>query len=343
MDVRKKSITIIDVAAAAGVSKTTVSRYLNGKFEFMSSQSRERIAATIERLNYRPNNLARGLKSKRSKLLGVIVSDIKNPFSSILLKGIGDCCERYGYGVLITNTDDDPVKEREYIEAMIDQHVDGIILNTTGQNLPFLMQMVKEDMPIVLADRPIEVKLFDTVRTEDRKSMFEGLQHLYDQGCRSVGLFTEALENGTRICRSEAYQDAYREIFGKVPQIYFVDTAKEEETVAVLEQFMADNAGVKRAIFTANGTVTLQVVRTMLQAGLHFPEDIALCGFDNWEWTGLVEDGITVVEQPTYKVGRECVKRMMARIYRSPNALPKLIELPCNLIIRKSSQSITKR
>ncbi len=96
MDVRKKSITIIDVAAAAGVSKTTVSRYLNGKFEFMSSQSRERIAATIEQLNYRPNNLARGLKSKRSKLLGVIVSDIKNPFSSILLKGIGDCCERYG-------------------------------------------------------------------------------------------------------------------------------------------------------------------------------------------------------------------------------------------------------
>jgi len=343
MYARKKNITIVDVAAKAGVSKTTISRYLNGKFEFMSSASRERIAAVIEELGYRPNNLARGLKSKHSKLLGVVIADITSPFSSILLKGISDCCERYGYGVLITNTGDDPKKEREYILSMIDQHVDGIILNTTGKNQEFLLQLAKDDVPLVLADRPLAVKAFDTVRTADREITFTALGHLRERGYTSVGLFMEPLENGTRVCRCNAYQDAYREIFGKMPQVYFIEKLEEAAVIPLLQEFQQDNAGESRAILTANGVATLQVVHGMKRLGLAFPDDIGICGFDNWEWTELVDDGITVIAQPSYKVGRECVKRLMMRLYRNSKALPRSIELPCELLVRNSTNRQVNR
>ena len=336
MDAKGKNVTIVDVAERAGVSKTTVSRYLNGKFEFMSEESRSHIAAVIESLGYRPNNLARGLKSKRTRLLGVVIADITNPYSSVLLKGISDCCERYGYGVLITNTDGDPAKERAYILSMIDQHVDGIILNTTGKNLDFLLERARDAVPIVLADRPLEVRLFDTVRSADRAIIYEALRHLKAQGFRQPGLFMEPLENGTRICRCNAYQDACREIFGTLPKVYFVngqDRAKE-----LLQQFMEETAEEKRAILTANGVATLAVVHAIEDLGLHFPEDLGLCGFDNLSWTELVAGGITVVEQPAYQVGKECVKRMMIRLYRSPQGAPVHTELACRLILRHSTE-----
>lgn len=147
--------------------KTTISRYLNGKFEYMSEESRQRIADVIEELGYRPNSLARSLKSKQSFVLGVIVSDITSPFSPILLKGISDCCDRYGYRILIANSDDEPRKERDYIMNMIDQSVDGIILNTTGGNDEFLRETADMGMKFVLADRTIDLDLLIrcTVRT----------------------------------------------------------------------------------------------------------------------------------------------------------------------------------
>jgi len=335
MEKKKKNITIVDVAAKAGVSKTTISRYLNGKFEYMSEDSRKKIARVIEELAYRPNNLARSLKSQQSRMLGVIVSDITSPFSSILLKAVSDCCERYGYRILIANSDDDSKKEREYILSMMDQQVDGIILNTTGKNAEFLTQMSQNGLPFVLADRPLEVKLFDTVRTADRDATFDILKYLKKKGYTSVGIFMEPLNNGTRIRRCNAYREAYPEIFLSTPQVYFLDSPERDEML--LRRFITENEGERKAIFTANGVTTLRVVQAMKRMNLQFPEDIGICGFDDWEWMSLIDGGITVIAQPTYKVGRECVKRMMLRLHRNRNALPRTIELACALIIRQST------
>jgi len=337
VDQKKRNITIVDVAAKAGVSKTTISRYLNGKFEFMSNESKAKITQVIEELAYRPNNLARSLKSKRSRLIGVIVSDITNPFSAILLKGIGDCCERYGYGVLITNTDDNPKKERDYILAMLDQRVEGIILNTTGKNNEFLQQLAQSGITIILADRPIDISIFDVIRTADREITFTALRHLKMRGFTRVGFFSEPLENGTRLSRSQAYRDACYEIFGIEPQTYIIDKTNQNMGDVLIEEFRQKNRGQRMAIYTGNGIATLYVVQALKRMGISFPNEIGICGFDNWDWTDLVDGGITVVAQPSYKVGRECVKRMMFRLHRNHNAAPRRIELPCELVIRNST------
>jgi LacI family transcriptional regulator, kdg operon repressor len=332
---RAKRVTIVDVAAKAGVSKTTISRYLNGKFEYMSEKSRERITGVIKEMGYRPNNLARSLKSQHSRMLGVIVSDITSPFSPILLKGISDCCERYGYRILIANSDDDPAKEREYILSMLDQQVDGIILNTAGKNTDFLMEVAKNGVPFVLADRPLEVKLFDTVRTADQEIMVELLRYLKGEGYERVGFFLESLTNTTRIRRCNAFRDTYPEIFHEAAPIYLLDSQADHETV--LRRFMLENEGKRKAVYAANGVVTMHVVKAMQNLGLQFPADIGVCGFDDWDWMSLVSGGLTAVKQPTYRVGRECVKRMMHRLHRNKSAMPKNIELPCTIIVRGST------
>lgn len=337
MEQTGKNITIVDVAREAGVSKTTISRYLNGKFEFMSEESKQRIAEVIRALNYRPNNLARSLKSKKSRLVGVLVSDISSPFSSILLRGISDCCDRYGYGVLITSTDDDPRKERDYIMSMIDQRVEGLIINTTGQNNAFLQEVAKLGIPMILADRPIAPQSFDTVRSADYPVTMEVMTHLKARGYKMVGLFTEALSNGTRLSRASAYAAACRDILRVEPDVYVIEEKAQESARERLQAFMEKHEGERKAIFTTNGVATLRVVRALRELRLKFPEDVGVCGFDNWDWMALVDGGLTVVSQPTYKVGRECVKRMMFRLHRGKNAAPRLIELECQLLIRNST------
>ena len=332
---KRKKVTIVDVAAKAGVSKTTISRYLNGKFEYMSEESRQRIADVIEELGYRPNSLARSLKSKQSFVLGVIVSDITSPFSPILLKGISDCCDRYGYRILIANSDDEPRKERDYIMNMIDQSVDGIILNTTGGNDEFLRETADMGMKFVLADRTIDLDLFDTVHSADRDAIGQMMRYLKGVGYESVGFFTQPLTNSTRINRCQIFREVYGSYFDGMAQVYFLE--KKQRDANVMQEFMRRNIDTKHAIFTGNGVATMRVVQTMRDLGIYFPQETGLCGFDDWEWMNLVGGGLTTIALPTYEVGKECVKRMMHLLNYSRAGESRQVELPCTLQIRHST------
>lgn len=331
---KRKKITIVDVAAKAGVSKTTISRYLNGKFEYMSEESRQRIADVIDELGYRPSSLARSLKSKYSFMLGVIVSDITSPFSSILLKGISDCCQLYGYRILIANSDDEPRKERDYIMSMIDQSVDGIILNTTGGNDEFLREMAEGGMHFVLADRTIGLDLFDTVRSAERQAIDDMLRELKRANYEQVGFFTQPLVNSVRINRVRLFRELYGQYFSGNPQVYFLENV--ERDARVMQDYMRQNIGTRHAIFTVNGVVTMRVVQTMKNLGIEFPRDTGLCGFDDWDWMNLVGGGITTIAQPTYEAGKECVKRMLYNLKHSAPHKAENIELACTLKLRGS-------
>ena len=223
MDQVKQRVTIDDVAEQAGLSKTTISRYLNKRFDCMSEKSKNKIAAVIEELHYRPNNMARGLKSSKSRLIGLIVADISSPFSSIVAKGISDCCKRYGYDVLIAHTDNDAEKEQKYIMSMLDQRVDGLIVNSTCQITEFLKDIATRYVPIVLADRPTFPLCFDTVKSTDYAAVMEMVHYLCTKGYQSVAFFSEPIgNNGTRLLRHQAYEMACSEILHRTPQTSIV-------------------------------------------------------------------------------------------------------------------------
>ena len=157
----KKNTTIRDISVQAGVSIATVSRFLNGSYTNMSEETRHKLERIVRELDYHPNNLARGLKSQNSHMIGCVVADMENPFSALLIKGIQSVCRPHGYKLLILDAENDPQIEKEAYQTMLDTPVEGIICNTTGFAIREI-EAASERAPIVLADR-----LFPRIRDEN--------------------------------------------------------------------------------------------------------------------------------------------------------------------------------
>ena len=337
-----KSVTIDRVAAEAGVSKTTVSRFLNGKFECMSDGTRERIREVIERLDYHPDKIARSLKSQSSRALGCVIADISSPFSSILLKGISDVCRQNGYQVLFSSVDNQPELERRAVRELIDSRVDGLILNTTGFNDDFLIGLGGRGVPIVLADRAIGKKgILDTVTTENYHITYSCILHLHRNGFETVAFFTQGSERiSPRVTRYEAYRSAVGELYGADGReaFYKIDGESPRDCDEKLAAFVERNPGKRLAIFCVNGVTMLRVLQSMQRGGYRISGKLGICGFDDWGWASLVPPGITTITQDSYAVGVRAARLLLKRIEAKRKSAPVYLELPNRLCIRGSTE-----
>lgn len=339
MKLEKDIITITDVAKASGVSKTTISRYLNGKYEFMSQDTRKRIQNVIEEFKYRPSNVAKTLKSNKSGLIGVIIADITSQFSSILLKGIGDICKANGYQVVMSNIDNDPLKEREYIQSLLDNKVEGIIVNTTGYNDEFLIEINEKKVPIVLADRTMKELKIDSVATDNVKITYNTIKFLVEKGYQNIAFFTEKPGRiSSRHLRKQGYLDAMKELLNIDANnlIYTINTEDKNTSMKAIDDFNNSYRNKLKAIFTVNGVTLLNVLQRIQQCNYKIPEDFYVCGYEDWGWATLVYPEIPVISQHSYEVGAESAKMLVKRITGKKGGKPKYKELESKLIIRDS-------
>lgn len=338
---KSETITISAIAKECNVSKTTISRYINGKYEYMSEETRKKIQETIEKLEYRPNNLARSLKSKKSGLIGVLVADITNPFSSILVKGIGDVCKSKNYQLIIANTDNDPIKEREYLESFMANRVEGVIVNTTGENNDFLLGIANKGIPIVLADRLVEELNFDTVVSNNYEITYETIEYLINQGYTKIAFFTEKIgAMSSRVVRRDAFLDAFNELL-KIDAsncVYQVNLKQENAVSDALSDFMDRYSNQNKAIFTVNGVMLLEVIKAVTRKKIKIPNELGICGYDDWGWAEIIPPGITVISQQSYEVGVKSAESIIARITNNRNGKAIYIELPAKLIKRGSTK-----
>jgi LacI family kdg operon repressor len=335
----KELITINEVAKAAGVSKTTISRYLNGKFEYMSPDTKNRIQSVIEELKYRPSNVAQTLKSNKSGMIGVIIADIGSQFSSILLKGIGDVCEANGYKVIISNIDNNPAKEREYLESLMDNKVEGLIVNTTGYNDDLLVGINESRVPIVLADRTMEELKIDSVATNNYNITYETIQYLAEKGYKNIAFFTEDPNmNRTRRLRRQGYLSAMKDLLNIEAEklIYTIDAEDKRTTIKAIEEFNSSYKNKLKAIFTVNGVTLLNTLQGIQECNYKIPEDFYVCGYEDWGWARLAYSEIPVISQHSYEVGVESAKMLLQRISGKRKGKPKYKELEAKLIIRNS-------
>jgi LacI family transcriptional regulator, kdg operon repressor len=333
----KDLITINEVAKASGVSKTTISRYLNGKFEYMSEDTRKRIQSVIEEFQYRPSNVAKTLKSNKSGLVGVTIADIGSQFSSILLKGIGDVCKAHGYQVVISNVDNDPVKEREYIQSLMDNRVEGIIVNTTGYNDDFLVNINETRVPIVLADRTMDELKIDSVTTNNHRLTFDTIKFLIEKGYENIAFFTEDPgKNNVRHHRRQGYLDAMKQFLDIDADklIYTIKTDDKNSCTKAIEDFNSLYKNKMKAIFTVNGVTLLSVLKGLQQCNYKIPDDFYVCGYEDWGWATLVYSEMPVISQHSYEVGAESAKMLMRRINGNRVGKPKYKELEDKLIIK---------
>ncbi|MEA4912599.1 MAG: LacI family DNA-binding transcriptional regulator [Oscillospiraceae bacterium] len=346
----KDKITINDVAKAAGVSKTTVSRYINGRYELMSEKTRARVASVIELSHYRPSDIARSLKNRRSMCIGVLIADISSPYSSTLVHAVSNTLTEAGYIPLFIATNNDYAREKDAVSFLLARSVDGLIVNTTSAVNPLLISVANEGVPVVLCDREIRDYRFESVVMDNAAIMDGVLRHLKEEGYADVLFISQThWENvSSRRQRQRGYLDGMRKYFGVADareRIGYVDPADDDSARHVLETLVAaahDRSDGVPAVIAVNNVTTMLLLNAARAAGWQMPTGIGLCGCDDWgwgaqmSWTQIPDPAVTTYRLDAYEVGRQSALSLLTRI-REPDAPRQFKCLPMELCVRGST------
>jgi len=333
-------LTINKVAELCGVSKTTVSRYLNGKFSNMSKETRERIASVIEGLDYRPNRTAQRLKAQKAMLIGCVIANVGSPFSAIMLKGIANVCEQAGYQVLFADSREDPERERRAVQGFIENPAGGLLMNTTSGNAELLRE-IQKNIPVVLVDRHVENGDFDDVSSPNFEMAYKTTKLLLGMGYEQLGFITEnPREVSPRIQRREGYVSAMTEN-GLEPEVIEVSADNNIGNASAVQAFMRRYPGKRLALLSVNGVTALYAMMALDSLNITVGYDFGFCTFDDWEWMQLSKPSISTLQMGTEEKGAAAAKLLIGRIEKSESLGEETqhIEVPAHIILRDSTCS----
>lgn len=324
--------TIADVARRAGVSTATVSRALSGR-EPVSEAVRERVVEAAASLGYRPNAIARSLRMEATQTLGLVISDVCNPFFTELARAVEDEAHAHGYSLILGNADEDPRRQSEYVGLLLDKRVDGLLLTPAVGTAKLVGEAAKRGTPIVFVDRAIDGYDIPVVRAEGSTATTELVDHLVALGHRRIALIAgpqEALPGRERLTAFRAALAAHHiAVPPEYLQVGDFQQASGERAAAVL----LDLPEPPTAIFAADNLMTLGALKVFHQRGLAMPDDIALASFDDAPWFELMRPPITAIVQPTTQIAAAAVGALVDLVAGRP---ARSTTMPCRLITRAS-------
>lgn len=330
--------TISDVAKMAKTGKTSVSRYLNGEQHLLSAELRERIEQAISSLDYHPSQMARGLKRGRTRLIGLIIADITNPYSIDILSGIEASCREKGFTPLVCNTNNQPEQEQHYLNLLHSYQVEGIIVNTVGMDDKSLLRLQQSRLPMVLIDRKIAGFACDLVGLNNIQAAAIVTEHLIEQGFKAILFLSEPMGMiNTRHERLQSFLAVAAKHPGIIAESDEVSPDNNEQLDLRLKQFYHYHEGIKSAVISANGVLTLHITRALRRIGLDWGQDIGFLGFDELAWAELAGVGITTLKQPAQKIGYAALEQVISRIENPDQAIREQV-FSGELIIRGSSR-----
>jgi len=330
-------VTIADVAKKAGVSKTTVSRILNNKFDHTTEETRKRVLKVIEELDYQPNALAKGLKSMKTNVIGIMLSNLKNPFWSSVLEGVEDTCNDLGFNLMICNSDENPQTEERYIKEFQTRQLDGIVINPTVRNVELYHKIVSTNYPLVIMNRRIED--LDTVQVvmNNVKGAYLAVNHLFECGRKNIAVFVYGNPLvSTWQERVEGYKLALtkRGIPESEARIQELDT-NSRDIRTIVKEFL-DKYPDTDAILSTNNMITLNLIDAIKDLGIQIPNEIAIVGYDETVWAKHLEPPLTTIYQPGYKMGQVAAETLIHSIKKGEKMEKEIILLEPELIIRRS-------
>ena len=332
----KKRVTISDVATAAGVSKTTVSRYINGHPELMGEKTRERIRAVIEMTNYRPSDIASNLKKRTTNLIGLLIADISSPFSSALISGASKYLDKRGYTLLIADSADDLDKEKHALSSLLSKGVSGVLVNTTSYSNDFLIQVRCDGLPVVLCDRQVRDYNFDIVTTDQHECIYYLISHLKRQGYTRPLFLVEPWENNAvRMKRREAFLEIVHALYGyDASEDVYTLVPGEENAAQALQRALNRDSGEIPAVIGCNSITTVRAFHAIRELGLSIPGEIGLCGPEDWDWSSemnwpfIVDPNVTTVKIPATQIGSRAAALLLEKL-EHPEQPPQEVLLPC--------------
>jgi DNA-binding LacI/PurR family transcriptional regulator len=321
--------TITDVAQRAGVSKSLVSLVMRGS-RHVSPERRRRVEQAAEEMGYRPNAMARGLVEQRTRLLGVMVSDLNNPFFADVVAGIQDESDRAGYRVLLNTGNRIARQEDGAIEALLQLRVDGLVLAGPLLESRVIVEAARE-VPVVLVGRAARSAALDSVTNDDWAGAVAAVRH-----CASLGHKRIAHVDGGQGAGAEArrrgYEDAMRQLrLGKYRIVVpgsFTEEGGHTGALALLERRPRPTA-----VFASNDLAAIGALNAIEERGLRVPDDISLVGYDNTSLAALRHISLTTVHQPRVEMGRMAVRAVFERL-EAGRSRPRRAVLAPSLVIR---------
>lgn len=309
-----KAITIADVAKYAGVSKSTVSQFLNERFDYMGKETKIRIEKAIAELGYSPNIVARSLKQKSTMTIGVIVANILHVFSTQVIRAIEDYCNESNFHIIVCNADDDPTKEKRYIDMLRAKQVDGIIAFPTGGNGELYNKLIKDNYPVVFMDRILTDVDIPTVMLDNNKASLLAVSQLVKNGYQKIGMVSPPLTPciTPRIERIEGYKQALRK-----HDIPFNPDYLVSDEIAILEEKvyqMLTQDDPPKAIVAMNDRVLFEILTYAKKQQLNIPKDLSLIGIDDVSYASIYSPTLTTIAQPAFQMGEKAAELLLGRI-----------------------------
>ena len=331
-----RKTTVIDVAHKANVSKSTVSQFLNQRYEYLSAETKQRIEQAIAELGYRPNVLARSLKQKTTATIGVIVANLLHRFSTEITRAIEDYCHAHDYHVIICNTDEDPAKEKKYIDMLRAKQVDGMIIIPTCRNHEVYCQLEQEHYPVVFLDRKVDGLPFNTVVMDNVHSAYMCTSHLINRGHKRIAIVTPPLNISTRTERIQGYQAAMRD-FGIVYNEQFVRTVPIQHVSRHVHELLGQECA-PTALLAGNDLVLMEVLPYVLQHNVRIPQQLALAVIDDVEFADFISPPLTTFKHPAVQMANKAAELLLEQIKskESPAASGKIYAFSGALQVRQS-------
>ena len=328
------TVTIYDVAREANVSMATVSRVVNGNPN-VKPATRKRVKEAIEKLGYRPNAVARGLASKKTTTVGVIIPDISKGFYAELARGISDIATMYEYNIILSNSDENEEKEIRLIETMLGKQVDGIVLMSDQISPGLREEISRSTVPVVLAGTVDETGAIPSVNINYRSAAREAVGHLLENGHKEVALVTGPLD--TTINRDhllEGYRDALQDAGVEYDEGLVFEV--EDSYDAALEAWHATDRR-PTAVFAGSDELAIGVIHGVMDAGQNVPDDVEVVAFENTKLSRMVRPRLTSVVLPLYDIGAVSMRLLTKYMSNEEVGDPTFI-LPHRMEVRESAK-----
>jgi LacI family transcriptional regulator len=332
------AVTLKDVARLAGVHPATASRALSPQTRLLvSPETAKRVLAVAADLGYRPNAVARSLRTRRSHTIGVLIPDLNNPMFPPMVRGLEDRLDASGYVALIGNTDGDNARERKVFEQMRARHVDGFVLATAHLRDPLIAEAAQAGVPVVLMNRIAEDYRFPSVTVDNERGVSMAIGHLTSLGHERIAYIAGPQDVSTGLARYRGFQAAMAAADQEVrPDLVAFATAFSiEEGHRCARQILAAGPACT-AVAAGNDMMAVGCYAALDEAGLGCPEDISVVGFNNMPFIDMLRPALTTIAFPHYQVGTEAAQLLIERL-NGDLGKEKVLYLAPELVVRGST------
>jgi len=333
---------LLDIADKAGVSASTVSRVLNDQSEKyrISSRTKKLVLKTAHDLNYRPNELARGLRLNRSHTIGLIVPDISNPFFAYIIHVIQIHASQSGYSLIVCNTNENIETEIEQIELLRRKGIDGYIILPVGTRYGHIQELLQNNKSVVILDRSIEELNADTIVIDNYLGSFKAVEHLIENGHTRIAIIKGLPNTYTTSERLKGYKDALKKYSIPLNEDYIVGKDFRKENGYTETKFLLKLENPPSAIFATSDLITLGTFEAIFEMKLNIPQDISIVAFDDIDFAPFLISPLTLIKQPREEMAETAVKFLIDDIKFKNKRERKRLVLEPQLIIRDSVKKL---